>query len=77
MRTMILSGQLHVFHVARRSLLTKLNWDTVDERRLNLLARVVREHTGVLLHAMTKARNVGCGVGALRGKRPESRRPRA
>ena len=75
-RTMILSGQLHVFHVARRSLLTKLNWDTVDERRLNLLARVVREHTGVLLRAMIKARNAGCGVGALHSKRPASRRQR-
>ena len=70
---MILSGQLHVFHVARRSLLTKLNWDTVDERRLNLLAHVVREHTGVLLRAMMKARNAGRSAGVLHGKRPASR----
>lgn len=76
-RTMILSGQLHVFHLARRSILTKLNWDAIDERRLNLLKRVVREHTGVLLRAMTKARNAGRGMGALRGKRPASRRRHA
>ena len=56
-RTMNLSGQLHAFHVARRSLMTKLNWDTVDDRRLNLLVSVVREHTGVLLRSMTEIRD--------------------
>ena len=72
-RTMMVSGQLHVFHVARRSLLTKLNWDTIDERRLNLLIHVVRTHTEVLLRSMMKIRgNVG-SVRPLHDKRPASR----
>ena len=72
-RTMLLSGQLHVFHVARRSLLTKLNWDAIDERRLNLLTHVVRTHTEVLLRSMIKIRTTADSVRPLRGKRPASR----
>ena len=72
-RTMMLSGQLHVFHVARRTLLTKLNWDTVDDRRLNLLTQVVREHAGVLLRSMMKIRDSASTVRPLHGKRPASR----
>ena len=68
-RTMILSGQLHVFHVARRSLLTKLNWDTVDERRLSLLTHVVREHTSVLLQSMMKIRDEANSTRSAPGKR--------
>jgi AcrR family transcriptional regulator len=72
-RTMLLSGQLHVFHVARRSLLTKLNWDAIDERRLNLLIHAVRTHTEVLLRSMIKVRGAAESVRPLRGKRPASR----
>ena len=72
-RTMLLSGQLHVFHVARRSLLTKLSWDTVDERRLNLLARTVREHAGVLLRSMMKIRDGAASLRPIHGKRPAAR----
>lgn len=55
-RTMTLSGQLMVFQVARRSVLTKLNWDQVDARRLALLQKVIREHTSSLLRLMTVSR---------------------
>ena len=72
-RTMMVSGQLHVFHVARRSLLTKLNWDTIDERRLNLLIHVVRTHTEVLLRSMMKVRGNVNSVRPLHDKRPASR----
>ncbi|MGH8211554.1 MAG: CerR family C-terminal domain-containing protein [Steroidobacteraceae bacterium] len=58
-RTMILSGQLTVFQVVPRSVLARLNWDTVDARRLALLKRLISEHTGALLRAMVAARLSG------------------
>ena len=70
------SGQSHVFQMARRSVLTKLNWDKIDERRLELLKQVLREHTRVLLRAMAKARDAGCTIHSLHGKRPVSRAKR-
>jgi TetR/AcrR family transcriptional regulator, regulator of cefoperazone and chloramphenicol sensitivity len=72
-RTATLSGQLHVFEKARRSVLTRLKWDTVDGTRLELLKRVIREHAGVLLRAMVKARDSGCTVRKMDGKRAASR----
>jgi AcrR family transcriptional regulator len=72
-RTASLSGQLHVFQMARRSVLAKLNWDRVDARRLELLKRVSREHTGVLLRAMTLARDSGFTVRKAPAKRPAVR----
>jgi AcrR family transcriptional regulator len=55
-RTMTLSGQLMVFQLARRSVMTKLNWDEVDADRLALLQKVLREHTESLLRSMIAAR---------------------
>jgi AcrR family transcriptional regulator len=72
-RSMIVMGQLHVFQMARRSLLTKLNWDKIDERRLELLKQVIGEHSRMLLRAMVKARDSGCTVQSLHGKRAVSR----
>lgn len=69
-RTATVSGQLHVFQVARRSVLARLNWDRVDASRLAVLKRILREHTTVLLDAMVKARDSGA---TLDGKRPVSR----
>jgi len=69
-RTTTVSGQLHVFQVARRSVLARLNWDRVDASRLEILKRILREHTTVLLNAMVKARESGR---TLHGKRPVSR----
>ena len=79
-RTMTLSGQLHVFQTARRSVLARLNWDRIDEGRLDLLKGVIREHTGALLRTMLKARDSGCvggpgtQVSALTGR--SGKRPR-
>jgi AcrR family transcriptional regulator len=75
-RTMMLGGQAHVFQMARRSVLTKLNWDKIDERRHQLLQQVLREHTRVLLRAMAKARDAGCTVHSLNEKRSVSRAKR-
>ncbi len=69
LRTMTLGGQLMVFQLARRSVLTKLNWDKIDARRLELLKKVIREHTGALLSWMARDRVAG----GVRGKRPASR----
>ena len=74
-RTMALSGQLTVFQVARRSVLTKLNWDAVDADRLALLKRIVREQTGALLRSMASAREAGRASRDTAGKRPR-RAPR-
>ena len=72
-RTMTVSGQLHVFQVARKSMLARLNWDRVDAPRLALLKRILREHNVVLLNAMVEAREAGC---RLHGKRPVARSKR-
>jgi TetR/AcrR family transcriptional regulator, regulator of cefoperazone and chloramphenicol sensitivity len=69
-RTMIVSGQLHVFQMARKSVLARLKWDRVDAGRLELLKRILREHTSLLLHEMVKARDADS---PLLGKRPASR----
>jgi AcrR family transcriptional regulator len=69
-RTTTVSGQLHVFQFARRSVLARLNWDRVDAGRLETLKRIVREHTTVLLNAMVKTRE---SRRTLHGKRPVSR----
>jgi TetR/AcrR family transcriptional regulator, regulator of cefoperazone and chloramphenicol sensitivity len=77
-RTTIVNGQLHVFHVARRSVLAKLNWDGINERRLDLLKGIIREHTSVLLRAMVKARDSGCAASSKpRGKRSTSKAKKA
>jgi AcrR family transcriptional regulator len=69
-RTMIVSGQLHVFQMARKSVLARLKWDRVDAGRLELLKRILREHSSVLLHEMVKSREA---ESRLLGKRPASR----
>jgi AcrR family transcriptional regulator len=61
-RTTALAGQLHVFQMARRSVLAKLNWDRIDKSRLDLMKGILREHTGVLLRAMVQFRNSRSGV---------------
>ena len=74
-RTMTLSGQLMVFQHARRSMLTKLNWDEVDAGRLALLQKVIREHTGWLLRSMTGARSDAHPIRDTHGRRASSRPP--
>jgi AcrR family transcriptional regulator len=69
-RTMSVSGQLHVFQVARKSMLARLNWDRVDASRLEMLKRILREHSAVLLRSMVKTRDAGL---RLHGKRTVTR----
>ena len=77
-RTASLSGQLHVFHMSRRSVLAKLNWDRIDASRLDLLKGIIREHTSVLLRAMVKAREAGSTTRSkVPGKRSVSKTRRA
>ncbi len=57
-RTMTVSGQLHVFQVARKSVLARLKWDRVDAGRLEALKRILREHSTVLLNSMVKGARV-------------------
>jgi AcrR family transcriptional regulator len=74
-RTMTLSGQLMVFQHARRSVLTKLNWDAVDAGRLALLQKVIREHTESLLRLMMAARDTGSrAYRDVHGRRATSKR---
>jgi hypothetical protein len=72
---MTLSGQLMVFQHARRSMLTKLNWDEVDAGRLALLQKVIREHTGWLLRSMTAARADVRPIRDTHDRRASSRPP--
>jgi len=51
-RSMALSGQLAVFQMMRRTALIALNWDEVDAQRLELIKRVVIEHTRAVLRAI-------------------------
>ncbi len=74
-RTMTLSGQLMVFQLARRSVMTKLNWDQVDADRLALLQKVLREHTESLLRSMIATREADHRPNRdTHGKRAPSRR---
>jgi hypothetical protein len=74
-RTMTLSGQLMVFQLARRSVMTKLNWDEVHAGRLALLQKVLREHTESLLRSMMASRDADHrGNRDTHGKRAASRR---
>ena len=74
-RTMTLSGQLMVFQLARRSVMTKLNWDEVHAGRLALLQKVLREHTESLLRSMMASRDADYrGNRDTHGKRAASRR---
>jgi hypothetical protein len=38
--------------MARRNVMTRLNWDKIDADRLALLQRVTREHTRAVLRSM-------------------------
>ena len=55
-RAMALNGQMVVFQIKRRSVLTVLNWDSMNATRLALLKRIVREHTATLLESMVAMR---------------------
>jgi TetR/AcrR family transcriptional regulator, regulator of cefoperazone and chloramphenicol sensitivity len=67
-RTMMLNGQMHVFHFARKSVLAKLNWDTIDANRLALLKRAIRDNVNALLRSMAKARDSGSTAHSMQPK---------
>jgi AcrR family transcriptional regulator len=52
-RTVALNGQMVVFQIMRRTVLTALNWDSMNATRLAQLKRIVREHTTTLLESMS------------------------
>jgi AcrR family transcriptional regulator len=56
-RTMALNGQLTVFQVIKRTALAALNWERVDGERLELLQRIIREHSTSLLRSMIETRD--------------------
>jgi TetR/AcrR family transcriptional regulator, regulator of cefoperazone and chloramphenicol sensitivity len=56
-RAATLTGQLSVFQLAKRSVLTRLNWESVDPERLALLKRIVREQYVALLRSMIVIRD--------------------
>lgn len=62
-RTMALHGQLTVFQVIRRSALAALNWESVDGPRLELLKRIIREHTTTLMRSMMASRDTALKEG--------------
>jgi AcrR family transcriptional regulator len=57
-RTMALGGQLLVFQMMRRSALTALGWDKLDEQRLTLIKDVIRGQTVALLRSVAAATRV-------------------
>ncbi|MDB6084989.1 MAG: TetR family transcriptional regulator, partial [Gammaproteobacteria bacterium] len=54
-RTMTLNGQLFGFLFLRRSLLTSLGWDRFDDKRVDLIKRIIRKNTERLLSATVNA----------------------
>jgi TetR/AcrR family transcriptional regulator, regulator of cefoperazone and chloramphenicol sensitivity len=68
-RTVTLSGQLVVFQMSRRSVMTKLKWDKIDADRLGLLLRVNREHTRLVLRSMVAGRLASHAPGTARRPR--------
>jgi AcrR family transcriptional regulator len=53
-RVMTLRGQLMVFHIAHKSTLSSLGWDSINAERLAFLKNTVREQTRTLLDSWKK-----------------------
>jgi TetR/AcrR family transcriptional regulator, regulator of cefoperazone and chloramphenicol sensitivity len=49
LRLMAIHGQLAMFYIAQRALMTSLQWDCIDADRLSLLKQLARTHAGVLI----------------------------
>jgi AcrR family transcriptional regulator len=73
-RTMALNGQLTVFQVIKRTALASLNWERIDAGRLELLQRIIREHTTSLLRSMIETREQTRGGARLRPRSVSSSR---
>ena len=56
-RNFSLLGQLVIFHVAHRSTLSVLGWESIDAEKAELLKSVVREQTRTLLETWSRERD--------------------
>jgi hypothetical protein len=56
-RTFSLHGQLVIFHVAHRSTLSVLGWQSIDAEKAEQLKSTVREQTRVLLEHWSRERD--------------------
>jgi TetR/AcrR family transcriptional regulator, regulator of cefoperazone and chloramphenicol sensitivity len=56
-RNFSLLGQLVIFHVAHRSTLSMLGWESIDAEKVDLLKSTVREQTRTLLEAWSRERD--------------------
>jgi TetR/AcrR family transcriptional regulator, regulator of cefoperazone and chloramphenicol sensitivity len=72
-RIAALTGQFAVFHMARRNIMTRLNWDKIDADRLALLQRVTREHTRAVLRSMVAGQLASRGHRVTQVARPGAR----
>jgi TetR/AcrR family transcriptional regulator, regulator of cefoperazone and chloramphenicol sensitivity len=57
-RLAALSGQLSLFQMAPRLVLTALKWDSIDAEHLASLTRVVRAQTAAVLHSIVAVRDL-------------------
>jgi TetR/AcrR family transcriptional regulator, regulator of cefoperazone and chloramphenicol sensitivity len=60
-RALALNSELMVIQVTRQTALARLKSKKVDAPRLDLLKRIIREHTSTLLHSMSKSRAASGG----------------
>jgi AcrR family transcriptional regulator len=54
LRIMTLHGQIMVFHIAHKSTLSSLGWDSINAERLEFLKQTVRGQTRTLLNSWTQ-----------------------
>ncbi|HIC7212254.1 CerR family C-terminal domain-containing protein [Burkholderia stabilis] len=77
LRALSLFGQLTVFHIAQRSALQLLEWETFEGERAALVIDTIADQTRVLLgqwHAQRDTDATGVEAGAKRGARTTAKR---
>lgn len=75
-RTFSLHGQLVIFHVAHRSTLSELGWESIDAEKAELLKSTLREQTRTLLEHWSEERDASPGGSARSAVRGAARKPR-
>ncbi|WP_211085971.1 CerR family C-terminal domain-containing protein [Shewanella oncorhynchi] len=55
-RSIVLNGQLALFQMMRRTAMASLDWEDIDAKRLDLIKRVITEHSRILLRSMVAER---------------------
>ncbi|PCE28760.1 TetR family transcriptional regulator [Paraburkholderia acidicola] len=71
-RMFSLHGQIVIFHVAHRTVLTLLNWESVDAENAALLKATIGDQTRMLLEQWSRERTSDAGSEATR--KPAARR---